>query len=87
MPTTTDILARPVVREALDVSMYMFIIMSHTDLEFLPLEHGATYFCYHLGEFTLTVEDVSVMFCLSVFAYEGATNLVSSVKEKRRCIC
>lgn len=64
MPATTEILTEEMVRKALDASMEMSIIRSHPDLEFL-VSHWSTEthtLITSWGEFTPTLEDVSLMF-------------------------
>lgn len=65
-----DVLAEAVVKKVSDVSMPIFIIRSHTGIEFLISRWNMeTYtFVTSWGEFSPTLEDVSVMFNLSVSA-------------------
>lgn len=79
-------LAKAMVMKAFDVFTTMFIIKSHTDLELSVSRWSRKKhtFMTSLGEFTSALEDVSVMFHLSVFADESATSLVLSMVEEKK---
>lgn len=48
------------------------------------MEHGDAYICHFLGRVHSTMEDVSMMFCLPIFAGESTTGLFMSEEEERR---
>lgn len=64
-----DTLAEAGMRKTLDISISMYVTLSHADLKFL-MSHCSVEthtFVASWGEPTPTLEDVMVMFCLSLF--------------------
>lgn len=81
-----DILTEALVRKAVDVSLDIFIIRSHADLEFLVSRWSTKMhtFITSWEEFTPTLEDILVMFHLPVLVDEGPMGLVMSKREKEK---
>lgn len=75
-----DVLAEPVIRKALDISLFMSVTRSHADLELLVTCWGVE---THIsvsswGEFNSTLYDDSVMLRLPLVVNNGATGIVFS---------
>lgn len=82
----SDILSDASVGKAVDVSPDIFITRSHADLEFLISRWSMETHTFFIswGEFTSTLEDVSVMFRLPVLADTGTMALALSNREKEK---
>lgn len=74
------------VRTTMDASLDISISRSHTDMEFRDSRWSTEThtFATSWGEFTLTLEDVLLMFCLTKPADKGATSLALSEGEKEK---
>lgn len=82
-------LAKTMVRKVLDVSTSMFIIRSHGDLELLVSRRSIETHTFITSwcKFTTNLEDVTVLFRLPLVADEGATGLVLTDEEGKKCSC